>query len=168
MQAKLIFTRLKSFALNLAILVRLTSISLILAKKADAPCDGLAVLLVQAAQLEKMALISYTKRKLGNSRTTAFGWNFSTLIIFTFIDWLSYVHPLTAVVAVVLLFKCKITNWLRDQLLVGSITQCMFEEHCTVIIITDVTDSNPSLKKAFTLSSNRAGRLQGGRKEMRL
>ena len=55
MQAKLIFTRLKSFALSLAILVRLTSISLILAIKADAPCDGLAVLLVQAAQLEKMA-----------------------------------------------------------------------------------------------------------------
>lgn len=41
----------------------------------------------------------------------------------------------------------------------------MFEEHRTVII-TDVTDSNPSLKKAFSLSSNRAGRLQGGRNEM--
>ena len=88
----------------------------------------------------KWRKISYTMRKLGNSRT----------------------------VAVVLLFKCKITNWLRDQLPVGSITQCMFEEHSTVIIITDVTDSNPSLKNAFTLSSNRAGRLQGGRKEMRL
>ena len=36
------------------------------------------------------------------------------------------------------------------------------------MIITDVTDSNPSLKKAFNLSSNRAGRLKGDRKEMRL
>ena len=161
MQAKLIFTRRKSFALSLAILVRFTSISLILAKKDRCSVQWLGCSVSASSTAGENGGRFHTPCE--NSEIEELLPFFSTLIIFTFIDWLSYVHPLTAVVAVVLLFKCKITNWLRDQLPVGSITQCMFEEHCTVIIITDVTDSNPSLKKAFNLSSNRAHR-----KEMRL